>query len=151
MVGCGSQDRCEADRSATTLLPIGVQVHADNCRVFDVDDREVWFSHVEYGELMDCPSGCFASHVCAVEDDGVVLLHYAAWTRPEERPVGIETLCPDLVDTADGSGETWPSCEPPGLSHPINDVAAFRDFAAGEIGRGPFRLCFNRYGEGGPL
>jgi hypothetical protein len=93
---------------------------------------------------MDCPAGCFASHVCAIEDPELPApaLFYAAWTNLAEVVRGLEAECPTLQPSA---GETWPDCVPSGLSHPLVDDSQFRSWAEDEAGTGPMRWCINRY------
>jgi hypothetical protein len=139
---CGVSYDGPADHTVETLVPAGQEIHETQRAVFQLDGREVALTHVEYGELMDCPSGCFASHVCAIEDGESTLLFYAAWSTPAEMPIGVLEECPGL----EGS-ETWSSCEPSGLRHPVTETAEFRAFAADQIGSGPLRWCVNRYGD----
>lgn len=139
---CGVSYDGGADATIEAFVPAGQEIHETQRAVFQIDGREVALTHVEYGELMDCPSGCFASHVCAIEDGESTLLFYASWNASAETPNGVLEECPGLEDT-----ETWPSCEPSGLRHPVTETAEFRAFAHDQIGSGPLRWCVNRYGD----
>jgi hypothetical protein len=113
LVGCGRSYVGPADATLEAFVPAGLDVHDTHRATFTVNGREVALTHVEYGQLMDCASGCFASHVCAIEEHT----------------------------------ETYPDCEPPGLSHPVTATAEFAAFARDQIGSGPLRMCVNRYGD----
>jgi hypothetical protein len=143
---CGDSPRNDCSASLLTtrdaFVPEGQAVHNAESVCFEVGERTVHFTHVEYGELRDCPSGCFSSHVCGVEDpaQSAPLLFYAAWNSQDEQPIGIAAECPTLM-----SFETWPDCVPSGLRHPLVSTGEFRRFADRESGSGPFRWCVNRY------
>jgi hypothetical protein len=148
--GCSSdEDDCGASIGATVsaFVPGGQPVHCRNAKGFPLQGRVVRLTHAEYGAERDCPSGCFSSHVCAIEDPSASgpALFYAAWNSTEEAPLGIENECPGSTS----GGETWPDCVPSGLRHPLVASAEFRSFADDEAGSGPFRWCVNRYAEGG--
>lgn len=136
---CGSSD---VGATATAFVPRGAPVHCTDARSFEFEGRTVRLTHVEYGEEHDCPSGCFSSHICAIEDPslGAPRLFYATWTSALEEPLGVVTECPNLRNM-----ETWPDCTPSGLEHPVVATAAFRKFADRQMGSGPFRWCVNRY------
>lgn len=136
--GCGRSYVGSADATVTAFVPDGAEVHATHRAEFQVDDRTVALTHVEYGELMDCSSGCFASHVCAIEDGASVLLYDAAWYGEAERPLGIDEICPELGTSTD----TRHNCEPPGRTHPVTSTPEFAAFVDEQVGRGELRFCF---------
>ena len=140
--GCGRSYAGQATATVAAFVPAGQTVHETHRATFQVEGREVALTHVEYGELMDCASGCFASSVCAIEDPSATapLLFYAAWNRDAEAPPGMSTACPGLEGR-----ETWPDCEPPGLTHAVTRTAEFSRFAEEQIGAGDLRFCLNRY------
>ena len=141
LIACGAPYDEEAPRTIRALVPDGVAVHEQQSMPFDLQGREVRLTHVEYGALNDCPSGCFSSHVCAIEDGSDVLLFYASWTNAAEEPKSVQKDCPTLTHE-----ETWSDCEPPGLVHSVTQTSDFRGFAHSEHAKeGPFRWCFNRY------
>jgi hypothetical protein len=125
-----------APKTRQALLPPGSEVHCENGKTFQVDGHKVRLTHVEYGQLMDCPSGCFSSHVCAIEDGEQVFLLYAAWNTQQEKPAKVDQECPTLMRDS-----TWPDCKPSGVTHPLVSSAKFRAFAREEEGYGPFRYC----------
>lgn len=131
-----------ADATVAAFVPDGLEIHATHRAEFEVDGRIVALTQVEYGELWDCSSGCVSSKVCAIEDGEEVHLFYASWTTQGEAPLGIEELCPgaNLFH-----GETWPDCEPPGLTHPVTRTAEFAAFVDEQAGQGELRFCVNRY------
>jgi len=126
----------------TAFVPSDAPVHCTDAATFCFEGRQVRLVHVEYGELNDCWSGCFASNLCAIEDPAAEApaLFYASWTTGSEAPRGIDEECPDL-----SRSETWPDCVPSGLRHPLVVTEPFRDFAAEQEGVGPLRYCVNRY------
>jgi hypothetical protein len=138
---CGAPYDDEAPRTIVTLVPPGQSIHDQQSMPFELEGREVRLTHVAYGALLDCPSGCFSSHVCAIEDGADVSLFYATWNGAAEAPGFVEEHCPDLTRE-----ETWNECEPPGLVHPVTKTSDFRKFARSDHARsGPYRHCFNRY------
>lgn len=141
LVACNTYEGSAAATIAT-FVPEGHPIHEEHRATFDFEGREVALTHVEYGELMDCSAGCFSSTVCAIEDGEDVLLFYASWHADDETPIGVEEECPEL-----DRDETWPRCEPSGLTHPVTETSAFREFARDQIGSGPLRACVNRYGD----
>lgn len=139
-VGCGEDDcGASAPRTVDTFVPSNQTVTCQNRRSFDVGDETVSLTIVHYGSQRDCPSGCFNATVCAIEDDAGVHLLYGAWNDPTEAPQGLPMSC------AGGGRETWPTCETPGLAHPLTATTEFAEFARAEYGSGPFRHCINRY------
>lgn len=139
---CEPSPRGDASATEAAFVPSGVAIHRSEARRFEVDGREVQITHVEYGELMDCPSGCFASHVCAIEDGEDVLLFHAYWNDEEERPRGIDAECPPATTAF---GDTWPDCEPRGRCHALNREPSFQRWAEDQAGQGPFRFCVNQF------
>ena len=129
--------------TVAAFVPLGEPVHSQHAATFDFDGRQVRLTHVEYGARMDCSSGCFSSHVCAIEDGSDVLLFYAFWTTPGEAPVGLSTSCPGL--DSGRTSETFPTCEPDGKVHPVVMTDAFASFAERQFGSGPFRWCVNEF------
>ncbi|MBU1538128.1 hypothetical protein KKF84_22645 [Myxococcota bacterium] len=132
--------------TVSEMVPDGVTVHRRYYHAFVLDGRTVRLTHVEYGRFHDCDSGCFASHICAIEDGGRVELMYAFWTENHEAPKVFKTECPDKGDYP----ETWPDCVPKGLKHPLLATGEFYKFAKKEAGRGPFRFCVNRFAHDDP-
>ena len=129
-----------ADVTVVRWVPPGAVVNERDCQDFTVAGRAVRFVHVAYGAGFDCPAGCIYSHVCAVEDASDSLLYLSRWLGERERPVRVEEACPVLADSRVGS--TWvEGCDPPGMNHPLATDRSFREFAAVEVGRGPFRWC----------
>lgn len=131
-----------APNTRRALVPQGSDVHCERTKTFEVEGRKVRLTHIEYGLLRDCPSGCFSSHVCAVEDGDEVLLFYAAWNAANEKPRGVDRECPSLM-----RDETWPDCKSSGWRHPLAENPKFQAFAEGEAGQGPFHVCVNRLFE----
>lgn len=149
ILGCGdpSDVPCAGNvaRTVAAFVPPGVVVHCMDAATFVADSRQVRLTHVGYGALLDCPAGCFSSHVCAIEDPASPApeLFYAFWTSDSERPVAIATECPGLSASAE---ETWPACVPSGLNHPLVAKTDFRNWAAHEDqSGGPLRYCVGRY------
>jgi hypothetical protein len=142
--GLNLSPECQAEvpRTLATFVPPSAPVHCTDAAAFCFGGRAVRLTHVAYGVENDCPAGCFSSHVCAIEDPEAAVpeLFYAAWTTPSESPLGIDTECPSLANA-----ETWPSCVPSGLRHPLIAAPEFRSFALAQSGNGPFRWCVNRY------
>ncbi|HJL15591.1 MAG TPA: hypothetical protein RMH99_08050 [Sandaracinaceae bacterium LLY-WYZ-13_1] len=142
LVACGNTYAGSADATIETFVPDDQPIHETHRATFEYDGREVALTHVEYGALMDCPSGCFAAHVCAIEDGEETLLFYAAWNSAPETPLGVLEECPGI----DGN-ETWSRCEPAGLTHPVTATAEFSAFVREQVGSGPLRYCVNRYAD----
>jgi len=135
--------------TVAAFVPPGLPVRCMDAADFDFEGRVVRLSHVEYGALVDCESGCYSSHVCAIEDPALVApeLFLATWSLPEERPDAVAIDCPGLPD---GVLQTVPHCVPPGLRHPVVATSDFRDWAARESrNEGPLRVCVNFYGFAG--
>jgi hypothetical protein len=63
-----------ASATIDALLPTGEQVRCADSTSFTLDGRHVALVFVAYGELRDCPAGCFTSEVCAIYDEGEPLL-----------------------------------------------------------------------------
>lgn len=85
------------------------------------------FFVIEYGVLQDCPSGCFSSVLCAINDQNGSVIYSARWTSAEEMPSGLEAKCESTA--IGGSGDTLRDCEEPpsGYFHPITSTATFND------------------------
>lgn len=152
MSGCEETEKaCAGSVPATVAAFVSpaFPVRCMDAANFDLEGRAVRLSHVEYGALVDCASGCFSSHVCAIEDPalGAPELFVAIWSVPEERPSAVAVDCPDISDDV---MQTMPTCVPPGLRHPLVATTDFRDWAARESrSDGPLRWCVNFYGFAG--
>lgn len=130
VMGCA-----DASQTIAALIPAGAPVHEGNAESFG----DVTFTHIEYGTGQDCISGCFYSHLCAIEDGTKVLLFWASWNQPSEAPKGIETICPGLQG---GFGGGTGSCETPGRKHPFGQSRELEQFLSDEQAEGgPFRWC----------
>ena len=127
-------------RTIEAFVPPGSETHGEYFKEFEVDGEIVRLTYVEYGLLLDCPSGCFSSGLCAIETEDEVLLYYAGWNEHivDEKPRELEEHC--AGDTT-GYTETYGSCEAEGKSHPLPATEEFRAFAEEQYGSGPFRFC----------
>lgn len=141
-----------APRTIEAFVPEGAPVHDEFVAEFTTDDGPARFTYVAYGRLSDCASGCFSSHVCAIEDDAGVQLWSASWhpVHVDEIPVGLVEQCPGI--RVDDAGVPLASpCEPLGKSHPLTSNAEFRRFVERDPFSGPFRRCFTEYAAFGCL
>lgn len=149
LASCGTKD-CRGHVPATVeaFVAAGLEVHCEDSASFEFEGRTVRLTRVAYGEQQDCPSGCFSSQVCAIEDPAYPspLLFTANWYAAGEAPIGIETECPG-TSSASAYGDTYPSCHPSGLAHPLVATPAFRSWADAEEGVGPLRWCVNFVGD----
>lgn len=134
----GASRRAPLGPGAGTYLPDGIAQNCGTSRQFTVDGKSVTIEYFAYGELNDCPSGCFSSFACVINDGESALLYRAAWTSAEERPRGLQALCPSLgADASDTS-----ACEPslPARAHAVTQLSSFKSLvAAGSSG--VFRYC----------
>jgi hypothetical protein len=124
-------------RTIEAFVPPEAQVHGEYFKEFEVDGEVVRLTFVQYGLRRDCPSGCFSSNLCAIEDDDEVLLYFANWYGPEEEPLQVDAQCPDNPD----GYSTTNYCEAAGKSHPLASTEEFREFAEAQYGTGTFRFC----------
>lgn len=146
---CDGQSPGTADSSPevaatiNTLVPSGATVRCTGKQSFQVNGRTVFFVIVPYGQLNDCPAGCFSSEVCAIVDGSDALLYSGVWYSGSERPHSIPPDCPELGVAE--SGDTIQSCinQPAGFSHALTQDAAFRDFEQSQRSGGKFRFCFS--------
>lgn len=146
-VGCTKADSFAAEVPLTVeaLVPPDVPVLAQHAALFELDGRELRFTHVEYGQVLDCEAGCFASHVCAIEDGSDVQLYFATWTIADPRPLGLDTSCASPPDFWGAPGGTL-GCHPEGKRHALAVDPTFLDFARGQVGTGAeFGICFSFY------
>lgn len=122
------------------LVPSAVDVHCTDKHMFALDERAVQFTYVVYGEIHDCPAGCFSSNLCAIVDNAEVSLYSARWLSGEV-PLSIPPDCPELAGAA--GGDTIRECEnaPSGFFHPLTQTNAFNDFRDDQ-GREEWRFCF---------
>src|SRR3569832_1643454 len=84
-----------AARTIQALVPAGAQINFASRKDFVSPDQNISFTLVGYGQLQDCPSGCFSSVLCAIEDPTGVRLYFAAWDDAAERPLDLQTDCPE--------------------------------------------------------
>lgn len=147
-LGSCRTNECVGHAPATVeaFVAAGLDVHCEDAASFAFEGRTVRVTHVAYGAQQDCPSGCFSSAVCAIEDPamGAPQLLVANWYAVGEAPIGIETECPTLSATSQ-VGSTYPDCRPSGLLHPVVATDAFRRWAMHESGSGPLRWCLYAY------
>lgn len=128
----GAMGCTDASQTIAALIPLGAPIHEEDSEGFG----DVTFTHIEYGELLDCASGCFSSHLCAIEDGTNVLLYLAFWNQPSEAPKGIATICPGL------QGFSTNGCNTPGKQHPFGSSSELTEFLSEEMQNGgPFRWC----------
>jgi len=120
--------------TVTTFVPPEATVRCSDSKEFSVRGSEFSFVYVAYGELQDCPAGCFASLVCAVYDNGGAQLYSASWNGPAEIPSNLPAECPETA------GDTR-SCDPPppGQSSPLTSDLVFATFRGVEEA---WRFCF---------
>jgi hypothetical protein len=125
------------------LVPSDIQINCTDKYRFSINGQDVYFVFVAYGELQDCPSGCFSSSICAVVDQSGAALYSAVWNEADERPASIPPDCPELSDSA--TGDTLRDCQyqPSGYENPLTQTTEFEDFSAAESGQdGAWRFCF---------
>jgi len=137
--GIGTSEAA-VEATVNAFVPPGAAVRCSDSTAFTVDGNEVRFVFVAYGELQDCPAGCFTSEVCAVHDAGGVLLYAAAWNGQAEEPSNLPAGCP-----APAAGGDTRSCDPPapGTAHPLTQTSAFTAFQTSQgNGTGAWRFCF---------
>lgn len=128
----GSDQSAEISLTRNSLLPGGTP----NCtgkRSFSVAGREVFVTYVAYGELQDCPAGCFSSSFCAVVDGDSALLFSANGIEP---PFALDSSC------YGANGAIASRCLP-GAQHALVNEPAFQSFRNGEKSNGSFRFCFS--------
>lgn len=96
---------------------------------------------IEYGAERDCPSGCFSSVLCAINDVSGPVVYYAKWQSGDELPSGISGLCEHSPEAA---GNTIDNCVNPmnGFDHPITTTSQFANLLSGES---LFRHCRNEF------
>jgi len=123
------------------LKPVGEPTHCSFRQTFEFNQRTVDFVLFFYGQLNDCPSGCFSSSACAVVENEEVFLWSSDWLNFEE-PLTIPDECPELA--GERSGNTSYCNEPvSGKNHDINQEASFLAFEEQQLAEtGPFRYCF---------
>lgn len=99
------------------LVPSGAQVRCADSISFTLDGSRVDLVFVSYGELRDCPSGCFTSQLCAIHDGSGALLYSSVWYSAAEKPVTIPAGCP----VGGGGGGNTGDCPTvqPGAGHPV--------------------------------
>ncbi len=140
----GSSDSSsEVTAVINNLVPVAAPIQCTGKQLFQFNGRPIYFVIVPYGQLNDCPSGCFSSEVCSIVDGQDTLLYSGVWYSSNERPNSIPPDCPEL-GTAE-YGDTILDCtsQPSGYSHPITQTTEFADFRQSEINNnGHFRFCF---------
>ena len=128
----GTDQSTEISLTRNTLLPGGTP----NCtgkRSFSVAGREVFFTYIAYGELQDCPAGCFSSSFCAVVDGNSALLFSTTGSEP---PFALDPSCYGANGAIDNR------CLP-GAQHPLVNEPVFQSFRDVEKSGGSFRFCFS--------
>ena len=134
----------EVTATITTLVPSNANVQCTGKQSFLLSGRDVFLIFVPYGNLNDCPSGCFTSEVCAIYDQSQVQVYSAAWFSPQERPLSIPPDCPGLAQAP--SADTNQDCpeHPPGYLHPVTQTTDFENFLNSQTSNnGSFRWCFH--------
>jgi hypothetical protein len=134
----------EVTATITTLVPSNANVHCTGKQSFLLSGRQVFLVFVPYGNLNDCPAGCFTSNVCAIYDQSQVQLYSATWYSAQERPLSIPPDCPGLAQAF--GADTNQACpeHPPGFLHPVTQTTDFKNFLNSQTppNNGSFRWCF---------
>lgn len=112
------------DLTLSTFIGAGQTVRCVNSKTFTVDNQPVTLTFASYGELQDCPAGCFSSFVCAIVEDN----HALAYAHDD-----YDTDC----SASDCENEL------PGQNHKITQNKAFKQFIDEQLAEyGPYRYCF---------
>jgi hypothetical protein len=140
-----TDDSPEVTATIKTLVPSNVQVRCTGKQSFPLNGRQVFLVFVPYGNLNDCPAGCFTSEACAIYDQSQVQLYSAMWFNAQERPLSIPPDCPGLAQAP--SADTNQACpeHPPGFLHPVTQTTDFKNFQNSQMppNNGSFRWCFS--------
>lgn len=131
-----------AEATVSQIVPDEAPIHYKCSRSFETDAGTAAFTLVDYGEEQDCPSGCITSNLCAIEKGGEAQLFWGGWYSASEAPKTLNQACPNL---SEDDLETYPDCEPPGLTHPLTETPAFREFVENQKEGGSFSTCLQRY------
>jgi hypothetical protein len=111
----GGQDRSDAVmRTIETHVPTQ-DINCTDKQAFSIDGRQVFLVLLAYGQVSDCPAGCFSADLCAIYDAPQSLLYDVSSSSKPDRP---------------------------GLAHPVVQTQAFLDFRAAQRTTGPWRFCF---------
>jgi len=101
---------------------------------FVIDNKDVYFIHIEYGIGHDCLSGCLFSHYCAVVEDGIDYPYSFGFYEEEEVVIKIpreaNAYLPYCTDSRTCREELT------GLNHKLVQTREFSEFREAEIVRG---------------
>ena len=122
------------------FIPAGVSTRCSRKKKLVLENREVYFVYITYGDLRGCDSHCYSSQLCAVSDGQKSYLFSAQWFN-YEAPISLADECPELADKE--TGNTNRSCrpKPSGYHHPAISTAnifALYSSTAANV----FRNCF---------
>ena len=139
----GTDGSAEVDNTIDALVPSGLpdseRVHCTEKQKFSFQGRDVFLVYVSYGNLNDCPAGCFSSMLCAIYDQSQAQLYTAAVNFQGEQPNGVPSDCHSIRDGGHASDCSY---QPPGQSHPIVQTAQFQSFRSSQETTGAMRQCF---------
>lgn len=147
---CGENSTGTSDQSDEVTGTIGAlvpdaaqaDVHCTGKQKFRFQDRDVFLVYVGYGDLNDCPAGCFFSNLCAIYDASQAQLYTAIVQGQGEQPKGVPSDC--AVIHPNGSNEP-DSCayQAPGQSHPVVQTSEFQSYRDAQAhSPGPLSACF---------
>jgi len=125
-------------KTINALVPPGVKVNCTDKRLFQVNNQDVYFVLVAYGQLNDCLAGCFSSSLCAIVDESGAELYSSSWygDRVKERPRSLPANCPQE------SYHTDSQCQPTGYTHPLTKTDTFQSFIkSAKQGNSAWRFC----------
>jgi hypothetical protein len=100
----------------------GQTVHCVDSKTFRYEGRDIHFTYAAYGELNDCPAGCFSNQVCAIVDQDQSYLYSQTEYRCEVAP------CANNPED--------------GKNHPLTQSKTFKEFIeAQREDLGSYRFC----------
>ena len=135
----GTSSGAAAAAVAAAFVPAGATVRCSSTTGFTVEGAQVTLVYLAYGELQDCPSGCFSSFLCALATADGPLQYSAMWVPAGERPMALQGTCPDDFPVAGGDTRRCTELTP-GAKHPVTATPAFTAMAA--EGTSTFGACF---------
>jgi len=109
--------------------------HEYSMAEFDSESSVSTLIVIKYGELRDCPSGCFSSHICAITEDNETKVYSAIWYDSNEIPNELHESC------LSESGNTIHDCNvpPSGFNLPVTSTLEFQVLLEKE--GSAFRYC----------
>lgn len=121
--------------TAEKLIPIELDKQEFSMAEVDSGSSVSTLMVIKYGELRDCPSGCFSSHICAISENNETKMYSAIWYGSNEIPNELHESC------LSESGNTIHDCNvpPSGFNLPVTSTLEFQELLEKE--GSAFRYC----------